>query len=315
MQTVLVLLAFCLSKACSFAPRSSAPQRSPLFVADQSAAATESPLTSTLRVPLTLEEMVRQVSSAVKQAAESGKKRQIVRVLLPRDAASGNFGTYVEGNALENSKLVPNDESWQGGIMQIYRAAAPTASLLLRQLTANDSGVPPRVTEDRSVDESGVDGVGLIAADDGTVSCWVQPTQEAVEDIILDRVGNELCILLNPQWRLVDDALDAASQSGGFLGNLASFLGGKGSTLKQLADAGFAPVYTLEGYVCRGSNVRLLQVLDSDWAVFCERDDNASFLSIGSCKTRPTYQQVEELLDQSNIGYKYARDIGIAPKL
>ena len=96
---------------------------------------------------------------------------------------------------------------------------------------------------------------------------------------------------------------------------MANFLGGKGGALKRLKDAGFGAVYTLEGYVCRGSNVRLLQVLDSEWNVFCERDNGESFVRVGSKENRPTYADVEEMLQDSSIGFKYARDIGLEPKL
>ncbi|KAL7570932.1 hypothetical protein ACA910_002565 [Epithemia clementina (nom. ined.)] len=214
-------------------------------------------------VPLSWDEMIRQAASAMKEAASLGQKRQIVRILLPRDSASGDFGIYLESNAAADSStlrdraslsLVPPDESWQGGIMQLYRAAAPTARQILQKLTMDkQGGVPPRIVEDRSVDESGVDGVSFFQTDDGQVSCWLQPLQENV-DAILEGVekdagmANKITVLINPQWRLVDDALDTASRTDGFLGGLASFLGGKGGALKRLQqDAGFVPVYTLEG--------------------------------------------------------------------
>lgn len=275
-----------------------------------------------LSIPLSWEEMVRQVASAMKEASEKGTSRQIVRVLLPRDSSSDDLGKYIEeGFENSNSKgeiaLVPPDESWQGGIMQLYRAAAPTASEIVRTLTSASS-LPSRISEDRSVDESGVDGVGLLQTEDQSVNLWVQPTQECVDGMVKmsEQVdANKLVVLLNPQWRQVDDALDAQSKGEGFMSTLASFLGGKGGTLKQLAEAGYQPVYTLEGYVCRGSNVRLLQVLDSPWTVFCERDNQESYIQVGTSEARPTYQQVEVMLQDSDIGYKYARDMGWQEKL
>ena len=279
-----------------------------------------------LAMPLSWDEMIRQASSAIQEAAAAGQRRQIVRVLLPRDSASGDFGIYLESQAdndtVDNISLVPPDESWQGGIMQLYRAAAPTAQRMMQALTRNTpGGVPPRIVEDRSVDESGVDGVSYFQTDDAQVSCWLQPLQDNVPDILKtttttkDDDDTTISLLMNPQWRLVDDALDSASKQEGFLGGLASFLGGKGGALRQLQDAGYVPVYTLEGYVCRGANVRLLQVRESDWHVFCERDDGESFVSVGTAPQRPTYQQVDELLNQADIGFKYARDIGMSPKL
>jgi Domain of unknown function (DUF1995) len=283
-----------------------------------------------LSIPLTLDEMVRQAASAMREAAALGRTRQIVRILLPRDASSGDFGTYLEASATSSSTssssgsrsqqvvLVPPDESWQGGIMQLYRAAAPTAESILRAVTSATSGLPPRVSEDRSVDESGVDGVGLLETDDKAVTCWLQPTQENVDAVVRTAgkaKADKLVVLMNPQWRMVDDALDQASKGKGLMSNLASFLGGKGAALRQLEQAGFTPVFTLEGYVCRGANVRLMQVLDSEWSVFCERDDAESFLTVGNSPTRPSYQQVDEMLAMSDIGPKYARDMGWQPKL
>lgn len=308
--------------------------------------ATRSRTSDSLRVPLTWDEMIRQVASTVKDAATRGQHRQIVRILLPRDASSGEFGRLLESNNVAESTgsgglrsssssivLVPPDESWQGGIMQLYRAVLPTCTDLVRRLCCTDAsgGVPPRVVEDRSVDESGVDGVGLLTTSDGSISCWLQPTQDNVDDIVQrsqqwtstasttssdeEQESPPLQLLVNPQWRMVDDALDSASKGQGLLAGMANFLGGKGRSLQKLADAGFVPVYTLEGYVCRGSNVRLLHVDGSDWAVFCERDDQESFVKLGTLPARPTYQQVDELLQKADIGYKYARDIGLSPKL
>jgi hypothetical protein len=263
-----------------------------------------------LAVPLTPEEMIRQLVGAVKEASSQGQTRQICRILLPRDAASGDFGLFAEASN-ENARglsLVPPDESWQGGIMQLYRAVAPVAEQLVRAMTTAAGGVPPRVTEDRSVDESGVDGVGLFSTEDSKVQCWLQPTQENIDAMVASAKKaseEDLVVILNPQWRLVDDALDTYSKGEGFLGSLANFLGGKGGALKLLQETGFTPVYTLEGYVCRGYNVRLLQVLESDWNVFCENKDGESFAAVGSMSTRPTYQEVNEMLENAGIDYAF----------
>lgn len=288
-----------------------------------------------LRMPVTGDDMVRQAASACKAALSQGAHRQVVRLLLPRDRRSNEFGKYFESSSNyydninnNNVVLVPPDESWQGGILQLYRAAQPITLALLRRLTESvASGLPPRVIEDRSVDESGVDGIGLFTTDNGQLSCWLQPTQEVIDEV-LKRVQEQssskekynhdddhVTLLINPQWRQVDDALDSASKGTGFFAGLANFLGGKGGTLQALTNAQFVPVYTLEGYVCRGANVRLLQTHDSDWAVFCERDDSESFINVGTTPQRPTYQQVEQMLQAANIGYKYARDMGMEPKL
>jgi len=205
--------------------------------------------------------------------------------------------------------------------MQLYRAASPTARNILRKIGGDVGGVPPKVVEDRSVDESGVDGVGLWMtqsnnpADD--ISCFVQPLQETVDAIenISKQAGERLVVLMNPQWRNVDDALDSASREEGIFGSLASFLGGKGNSLKRLEDAQFQNVYSIEGYVCKGGNVRLMKRFDSDWIVFAENDSETDFILIGDMKSRPSYQDVDQMLNEKGVSLKYARDIGLAPKL
>lgn len=280
-------------------------------------------------VPLNFNAMIKQASQAIIDAKAQGVNRQIIRVLLPRDPNSGNLGQYfeddieVEGGArgAQDLLLAPPDESWQGGIMQLYRAALPTCKEILRRIGGDVGGVPPKIVEDRSVDESGVDGVGLLMTQSSDpkndLSCFVQPLQETVGAIenISSQAGQRLCILMNPQWRNVDDALDSASKSGGLFGSFASFLGGKGSSLKRLEEAGYKEVYTIEGYVCKGGNVRLMKRFDSDWVAFAENDSETNYIRLGQKKTRPSYQDVEKMLDDKGISLKYARDIGLAPKL
>lgn len=184
-----------------------------------------------------------------------------------------------------------------------------------------NGGVVPRLQEDRSCDESGVDGIGLWLTQGATpkddVSCFVQPSQETVDVIetIASQAGDRLVALVNPQWRVVDDALDKASRSEGAFGRFASFLGGKGTSLRRLDNLGFEPTFVLEGYVCRGGNVRMVKRFDTDYAVFAENDAGTDYIQVGTSVARPTYQDIDEMLQEKGIGLKYARDIGLAPKL
>lgn len=290
--------------------------------------------TEAVTMPLTFDDMVTEAADACKSAFDAGTKRQIVRILLPRDSSSGDLGLYVESDANVSMKkafglrddvvLVPPDETWQGGIMQLYRAAAPTCTEILRLIGGdgrNTAGVPPRIVEDRSIDESGVDGCGVLmtqsssAKDD--VSCFVQPTQEIIRTIesISEQAGERLVMLVNPQWRNIDDALDSASKNGGIFGTVASFLGGKGTVLTTLDNLGYDTAYCIEGYVCKGGNIRLVKKFDSDWVVFAENDSLTDYIRVGTSKNRPTYQDCDKMLDEKGISLKYARDIGLAPKL
>jgi hypothetical protein len=268
--------------------------------------------------------MVRQVADAMNDAYAQGTSRQMLRILLPRDPSNARLGQFFENDAetdTSNLVLYPTDESWQGGIMQLYRAAAPTCQAILRKFSSNLGGLPPKMMEDRSIDESGADGIGLWMSRNvdpkEDVSCFVQPTQETVGAIesISSQAGDRLVALLNPQWRTVDDALDSASRKEGFVGSLASFLGGKGNSIRRLEELGFQNVYTLEGYVCKGGNIRLMKRFNSDWVVFAENDAGTDYMKVGTSKTRPTYQDVEKMLDDKGISLKYARDMGLAPKL
>ena len=94
---------------------------------------------ATIYVPLSFDEMVKQVSSAMEDAMKAGKRRQILRILLPRSADNDQFGTYYETNVVDpdpsvyvDTILVPPDETWQGGIMQLYRAASLACQEILR---------------------------------------------------------------------------------------------------------------------------------------------------------------------------------------
>lgn len=328
---------------------------------------TTSDINDTLQIPLSYNEMIMQTSQAMTDALSAGQTRQIVRILLPRAANNDQIGVFQESdaqtsnsnalNAAETTKLVPTDESWQGGIMQLYRAAAPTTKDILRALspTMREAGVPPKIVEDRTIDESGVDGVGLmytqigksggdevkgeeeeeggglfgafagfgqsvtlptLSGDDMCV--FVQPNQEVVDSIetlSTQSDSGELIALINPQWRDVDDALDSASKNDNAFGAFASFLGGKGNSLKRLDALGYQTTYTLEGYVCKGGNIRLLKRFDSDWIAFAENDAGDAWVKVGQQKDRPRYQDVEKFLDDKGVGYKYARDLGMAPKL
>jgi len=277
-----------------------------------------------LSMPLSYDEMLSMASQAVADAYEKGKTRQVIRLLLPRDPKSGQLGQYFEDEAMTSNRiessnmlLVPPDETWQGGIMQLYRAAVPTCTEILRRISSNKGGIPPTITEDRSVDESGVDGVGVLLAQskvspEEDASCFVQPSQETIDVVenISAQAGKRLVVLMNPQWRNSDDAFDKASKEGGFLGGLASFLGGKGGAIKRLEEMNFESSFTIEGYVCRGRNVRMVKRFDSNWIVFSEEESTSSFLNVGSSKTRPTYQEIDSMLEENGIMTNYLGSLG-----
>merc|ERR1712232_522363 len=160
---------------------------------------------------------------------------------------------------------------------------------ILRKISPNPGGLPPRTLEDCSIDPSGVDGIGLWTSESASPSddaaCIVQPTTEIINTVesLNQQAGKDrLVFLLNPHWRNADDALDAASKSGGVFGAVASFLGGKGGALAKLNEMGFENTYTLEGYVCKGTDVRMVKRFDTDWSIFALNDAGDGYVSIGT---------------------------------
>ena len=102
---------------------------------------------STIYVPLSFDEMVKQISSTMEDASKVGKKRQIIRMLLPRAAGNENLGVFYETDVVDpdpdlfvDTILVPPDETWQGGIMQLYRSASLACQEILRYVVRNQIG-------------------------------------------------------------------------------------------------------------------------------------------------------------------------------
>jgi hypothetical protein len=109
---------------------------------DDAAVTSTKPSKTEPSMPQSYAEMVRQVASAMRDAYNQKIDRQIVRVLLPRDTSSKKLGVLSEGILdvdAQNIVLVPPDESWQGGIMQLYRSAAPTCKDALRYVLDHGS--------------------------------------------------------------------------------------------------------------------------------------------------------------------------------
>ena len=196
---------------------------------------TTTSVNDSLEIPLTYDEMIKQVSLCMSDAYEQGITRQIVRILLPRDASNDQLGQYFENEVETNDrtsdvKLVPNDESWQGGIMQLYRSASPTTKDILRSLckTSATTGVPPTIIEDRSIDESGVDGIGLLYTQSGISGSSTDDTAQDNntndnggggfnffgESVKLPTLSdNDMCIFVQPSQEVCDVIDDLTSKT------------------------------------------------------------------------------------------------------
>merc|ERR1719174_1313156 len=194
-----------------------------------------------VRPPADRENMLGQAADAVRRAQADGINRFTLRLFLPRDG-----------------ELQPPDESWEGGIMQLYAVASPLVRELLRRLSTEVAGVPPSLNEQR-LDVSGVDGESVWMAQssrpqDDAVG-FVQPSAEVMKTVstVATDAGARPVLLVNPQWKERDDPLDALSRKGGLIGKFGSFLGGKAPAEGKLETLGFKDVYTLAIYRCRGS--------------------------------------------------------------
>jgi hypothetical protein len=105
---------------------------------DDAARTTQQRQEDLLYIPRSLDEMVKQASLAMEDAMKLGKKRQILRILLPRSADNDQLLQYYEASDVDsitknaNLILCPTDETWQGGIMQLYRAASYASQEILR---------------------------------------------------------------------------------------------------------------------------------------------------------------------------------------
>jgi len=247
-----------------------------------------------VRPPADRENMLGQAADAVRRAKADGINRFTLRLFLPRDG-----------------ELQPPDESWEGGIMQLYAAASPLVRELLRRLSTEVAGVPPSLNEQR-LDVSGVDGESVWMAQssrpqDDAVG-FVQPSAEVMKTVstVATDAGARPVLLVNPQWKERDDPLDALSRKGGLIGKFGSFLGGKAATEAELQRLGFADVYTLATYRCRGSLVFLQLAYPHGWTAFYREgvdDETWKPLIVGTAE-RPTYQEVENALIAADVPFR-----------
>ena len=244
---------------------------------------------------------------AVLAALEDGYTRQVVRTLLPRGP---------------NRDLLPLDETWTGGIMQIFRECAPLSRDLLRAVGRARSGEAPSVREQR-IDESGVDGVAFQVAECATdakldASAFVQPTLETLDPIrnTARAAGDRLVLLCNPQFKELDDTLDFIASKAGLLGSLGNFLGGKAAFVKELADLGFASTFSLQEIVVKGTRVRYFLAYPYAWQIYAISDaDDEPPIRLGEDSQRPDYNKVSAVLDANRISPKLLRDTGKAKRL
>eukprot|EP00316_Scyphosphaera_apsteinii_P009902 CAMPEP_0119314148 /NCGR_PEP_ID=MMETSP1333-20130426/31834_1 /TAXON_ID=418940 /ORGANISM="Scyphosphaera apsteinii, Strain RCC1455" /LENGTH=254 /DNA_ID=CAMNT_0007319205 /DNA_START=132 /DNA_END=896 /DNA_ORIENTATION=+ len=243
--------------------------------------------------PNSKDQMLYQADASVRAARADGINRCTLRLFLPR-----------------NNELCPADESWEGGIMQLFAKTSPLTQDLLRRLSSEIAGVPPALSETR-LDKSGVDGESVWMAQSSRPQNdavgFVQPSTEQLGMItkLSNDAGSRPVLLINPQWKERDDPLDALSRQGGALGLLGNFLGGKAAMENQLRELGFVDVYTLAQYRCRGSLICLMLAYPYGWTAFYrEGVEDKVWKPLITSDTRPTYQEVEEALKEADVPFR-----------
>mmetsp|Transcript_8006 Transcript_8006/g.23889 ORF Transcript_8006/g.23889 Transcript_8006/m.23889 type:complete len:318 (-) Transcript_8006:20-973(-) len=269
-------------------------------------AAEAAPALQPPKCPLSAEAQLLEMRNAVIRAVEDGVTRQQVRTLLTRDGV-----------------LTPPDETWTGGILQLYGACAPLTRDLLRKVgeARSAAGATPRVSEQR-IDASGVDGEALMVAEAESpredASAFIQPSAENQKQIeaVCDAAGPRLVLSVNPQFRDADDTLDFLAKQTGLLGGLGGFLGGKAAFTSKLDSLGFQDTFSLQEFVVTGTQVRIFRAYPFDWQIFAlsDRDDEPA-VKLGECPERPDYNVIAEVLEANSIVPKLFRDIGRGKKL
>lgn len=252
-------------------------------------------------LPRTNEAQLIAATEAVRRALDAGVLRPRLRVLLPRGEAR---------------TLTPPDETWQGGIMQLFLAAEPLARDLLRALAPpTATGARARVSATR-LDASGVDGEGLLVAECESAKddlyALVQPSAESlrkIEDICAQAGSTRPVLMINPQYRDSDDTLDYIAKNAGPLGSIGTFLGGKAKFVDRLDVLGFADVFAYEQYVVKGNNCQYFLSYPYAWQIYVDGDDGTS-VRLGESVERPDYNKIAELLDANGVRPKYTRDLG-----
>ena len=257
------------------------------------------------RIPKNEVEMIQDCAEAVGRAQAAGVSRHKVRLMLPGGEVSA-WGT-----------LCPTDESWEGGIMQLYGACSPLVRSLLRKCSKND--LAPTLSEQR-LDESGVDGISLWTAqcqkarDD--IYAFCQPSTETIEVVkdVCKNAGPRSVLMVNPQWRETKDGYDLAGEKPGLFGQIGNFLGGTAGARKEVAALGFEDVYLLQEYTVNGDACRILKSYPNpNWQTYIIMDNSEPTL-LGEQPGRPTYQDIAALLESKGIPAKWARDMGMGVK-
>mmetsp|Transcript_69740 Transcript_69740/g.127448 ORF Transcript_69740/g.127448 Transcript_69740/m.127448 type:complete len:376 (-) Transcript_69740:141-1268(-) len=249
------------------------------------------PLPPGFKPPVNYDEMLQQAEATVVRAVVDGKSRFVLRLLLPK-------GPDV---------LLPPDEGWVGGVMQLYGACSPVVRQLLRRVSRSLGGSEPKLTEQLLSDTEGV-GVWNAQSKDpaNDAVAMIQPMQERIKEVRqLDAVaGPRPLLLVNPQWKENLDPFDGLAAEGGLLGAVGKYFGGMKDRDQDLKEMGFEEIYTISQYVQRGSRVCLFKVYPYGWTAFyVDKETDSWKVLMPGLKQRPTGAEVSQAMEDQKIPY------------
>eukprot|EP00961_Rhodomonas_salina_P293741 3933993-Rhodomonas_salina.5 len=80
---------------------------------------------------------------------------------------------------------------------------------------------------------------------------------------------------------------------------------------KEVSDLGFEDTYLIQQYVVRGDDCQIIKAFPyPNWVVYTSTDDGKKVM-LGEQATRPTYQDIEALLEAKGVSAKWAREAGL----
>lgn len=241
--------------------------------------------------------VARQASASVQRAfLDGGIHRQTVRLPLSESMYAGKEESFVADRAI----------GWQGGPQETYRFLTPIAESVLRQISLNDdksSGLTSKIQEQVLLD---FDGSALLNSQSPMGALYdslalVQPNTDNYYMELIEKLENEfsdtpgkakrLFLLINPAWK------DDPSSWGIFQSKKA-----KAKILDR-----YETTFALDQFIVKGNKISLFKSYPYDWAVYwtqlqtsAEKEGGTSGDSpvlLGSMSKRPTYLEVEKMLD------------------
>eukprot|EP00536_Pseudo-nitzschia_multiseries_P016645 jgi/Psemu1/321061/estExt_fgenesh1_pm.C_11840001 len=263
---------------------------------------------TTLQVPVTFDDMVRQGARAVERAFHDGKTRQIVRFNLVEE---------------QDGATATDENEWPGGSKQMYRESGkPLTNALLREVRAPTKNLENFPEERRTNPQLKVqdiwdfDGTALHTAEaaegpSADIQAMVFPNTDTkyLDDIdaVSQAMGKRLFVLVNPFWRNVDSwGFNILAPGAKKKAQNVIFGGEKNDDDDGDSIVSFEETYILDVFSVRGEKCVALKAYPHDWQLFAFREDDyypnnpeyTACIRLGSCQEDPTSAIITKLLNE-----------------